>query len=79
MAEARAAPRALVAVGEIERWIAEQPWGTTSGDRRVRDRFPCWRVRLDRIGGGVRTIMAVRGGEPAEWTLPNPLERRTRT
>ena len=26
-AEARAALRAFVAVGEIERWIAEQRWG----------------------------------------------------
>jgi hypothetical protein len=25
-AQARAAPRAFVAIGEIERWIAEQPW-----------------------------------------------------
>jgi hypothetical protein len=30
-AQARAALRAFVAVGEIERWIAEQPWEPVAG------------------------------------------------
>ena len=78
-AEARATLRAVVAAGEIERSIAEQSWEPVPGDRRVRETFRCRRVRLDRVAGGVRIITAVRGGEPAEWTVPNPPERRTRT
>jgi len=38
-AEARAALRAFVAVRELERWIAEQPWEAVPGGWRVRERF----------------------------------------
>ena len=53
-AEARAALRAVVAAGEIERSIAEQSWEPVPGGRRVRETFRCRRVRLDRVAGGVR-------------------------
>jgi hypothetical protein len=70
-AEARAALRAFVAVGGLERWIAEQRWeAVPGGGWRVRERFQGWRFRLEPVAGGVRVVMSARGGEPAVWFVP---------
>ena len=64
--EARAALRAFVAVGEIERWIAEQPWEPMSGDGwRVPGHFHSWRLRVEPDPGGVRVV--IRGREESRW------------
>jgi hypothetical protein len=41
--EARAALRAFIAVGELERWIAVQRWEAVPGGWRVR--FQSWHCR----------------------------------
>ena len=69
-AEARAALHAFVAVGEVERWIAEQRWEAVPGGWRVREQLHSWRFRIEPVAGGVRVVMSVRGGEPAVWTVP---------
>jgi hypothetical protein len=70
-AQARAALRAFVAVGEIEQWIAEQPWEPApDGGWRVRGQFHCWRFRLEPVPGGVRVIASAAGGDPADWVVP---------
>ena len=70
-AEARAALRGSVAVGELERWIAAQRWeAIPGGGWRVRGRSAGWRFRLEPVAGGVRIVMSVRGGEPAVWVVP---------
>jgi hypothetical protein len=68
--EARTALRAFVAVGEIERWIAEQRWEAIPGGWWVRERFQGWHFRVEPVAGGVRVVMSARGGEPAAWTVP---------
>jgi hypothetical protein len=55
-AEARAALRAFVGVGEVEPWIAGRPWQAAPGG---------WTVP-----GGVRVIASAGGGEPAVWFVP---------
>ena len=67
-AEARAVLLAFVAVGEIERWIAEQRWEAVAA---VGGREPLngWRFRLEPVADGVRVIMSGRGGEPAAWIV----------
>ncbi len=69
-AEARAALRAFVAVGEIERWIAEQRWEAVPGGWRVRERFDSWHFRVEPVAGGVRVVMSGIGGQPAVWFVP---------
>ncbi len=69
-AEARAALRAFVAVGEIERWIAERPWETVPGGWRVRERYQGWHFRLEPAAGGLRVVMSARGGQPVVWLVP---------
>ena len=69
-AEARAALRAFVAVGEIERWIAERPWEATTNGWRVRGRLHNWRFRVKPVPGGVRIFMSAPGKAPAEWFVP---------
>jgi hypothetical protein len=71
-AEARAALRAFVAVGDIERWIADQRWEAVPGGWRVRGRLHAWRFEVRPAPGGVRVVMSVRGGEPAAWFVPAP-------
>ncbi len=68
--EARTALRAFVAVGEIERWIAEQRWEAVPGGWRVREQLHSWRFRIEPVASGFRVVMSVRGGEPAVWTVP---------
>lgn len=69
-AEARAALRAFVAVGEIEPWIAEQRWEAVPGGWRVRERLHGWRFRVEPVPGGLRVVMSGIGGEPAKWIVP---------
>ncbi len=69
-AEARAALRAFMAVGELERWIAEQPWEAVRGGWRVRGQLHAWRFRVEPAPGGVRVVASAGGGEPAEWIVP---------
>ena len=69
-AEARAALHAFVAVGEVERWIAEQRWEAVPGGWRVRGQFHAWRFRVEPVPGGVRVVMSGTGGAPADWTVP---------
>jgi hypothetical protein len=66
-AEARAALRAFEAVGEIEQWIAEQPWEAVAGGWRVPVSLKGWRFRLEPVASGVRVVMSAAGGEPAAW------------
>jgi hypothetical protein len=70
-AEARAALRAFLAVGDIEPWIADRRWEAVPGGWRVREPFHNgWRFRLEPVADGIRVIMSVRGGEPAAWIVP---------
>jgi len=69
-AEARAAMRAFVAVGGLERWIAEQRWEAIPDGWRVREPFNGWRFRLEPATGGLRVVMSAKGGEPAAWFVP---------
>ena len=69
-AEARAALRAFVAVGEIELWTAAQRWVAVPGGWRVRERFQGWHFRVEPVAGGLRVFMSARGGEPAVWFVP---------
>jgi hypothetical protein len=69
--KARAALRAFVAVGEIERWIAEQPWEPAAGGGwTVPADLHGFRFRLEPVPGGVRVILSTDGRGPAEWTVP---------
>ena len=69
--QARAALRAFDAVGEIERWIAEQRWeAIPDGGWRGREQLQGWHFRVEPVAGGVRVVMSARGGEPAAWIVP---------
>ena len=76
-AEARAALRAFVGVGGFEQWIADQRWERIHGGWNVRGQLHSWRFRLEPSLGGLRIVMAVRGGEPAVWTVPVVPHRRS--
>jgi hypothetical protein len=73
-AEARAALRAFVGVGSLERWIADQRWEAIPDGWRVREWFQGCAVRLERVAGGLRVVVSARGGEPAVWFVPKPGE-----
>ena len=65
-AEARAALRAFVGVGDIEPWSAGRSWKVVAGELQG------WRFRLEVMPGGVRVIASTAGGgEPAVWTVPS--------
>ena len=69
-AEARAALRAFVGVGNIEPWIAGRPWRAAPGGWTVAGELQGWRFRLEVVPGGVRVIASAGGGEPAGWFVP---------
>jgi hypothetical protein len=52
-AEARL--RAFLAVGEVERWIAAQPWKPAMGGWTVPGDLQGWRFRVEPAPGGVRS------------------------
>jgi hypothetical protein len=71
-AEARAVLRAYVAVGGIERWLAEQSWEQLAGSgwRVLGQLHDRWRFLLEPVaGGGVRVFMYA-DEPPATWVVP---------
>ena len=68
--EARIALRAFVAVGDIERWIAEQRWEAVPGGWTVAGELQGWRFRLEVAPGGLRVVASAGRGEPAVWVVP---------
>jgi hypothetical protein len=62
--------RAFVAVGEIEQWVAAQPWEAIPGGWRVRGQLHAWRFQVLPVAGGVRVVMSGIGGSPADWIVP---------
>jgi hypothetical protein len=68
--ESRAALRAFVVVGEVEHWIAEQPWQPATWGWTVMGELHGWRFRVEPDPGGVRVVMSMAGGEPATWIVP---------
>ena len=69
-AEARAALRAFVGAGDVERWIADQRWEAIPGGWRERERLDGWHFRVEPVAGGLNVVMSARGGEPAGWFVP---------
>ncbi len=69
-AEARAALAAVVAIGDMEAWIAEQPWEATQGGWTVLGGLHGLRFRVEPAGGGVRVIASAARGEPEVWIVP---------
>ena len=71
-AEARAALRALVDVGDVEPWIEDQAWKAVAGGWSVAGELQGWRFRLEVMPAGVRVVASTPGGgEPAVWTVPS--------
>ena len=69
-AEARAALRAFVG-GEVEPWIAGQPWKAEPGGWSVLGELHGLRFHLEVMAGGVRVIASLGGGrEPRVWNVP---------
>ena len=68
--EARAALAAVVAVGDLEVWIAEQPWQAVAGGWTVLGELHGLRFRLEPVHGGLSVIASAGGGEPAVWFVP---------
>ena len=68
--QARAALAAFVAVGGLERWIAEQRWNAVPGGWVVPEGFQGWRFRLEPVAGGVRVTGCLRKGGSAVWIVP---------
>ena len=60
--EARAALRAFDGVGQVEPWIAEQPWKAESGGWSVLGELHGLRFHLEVMPGGVRVIASLGGG-----------------
>ena len=69
-AETRAALAAFDSVGDVERWIAEQPWHTAPGCCVVPEPLQRWRFRVEPAHGGVRVTASMDNGEPATWIVP---------
>ncbi len=69
-AEARVALRAFVGVGDVEPWIADQPWKAEAGGWTVPGELQGWRFRVEPAPGGVRVVASAGGGEPAVWFVP---------
>ncbi len=69
-ADARAALAAFDAVGEIERWIAQQSWEAVPGGWTVPGELHGLRFRVALVPGGVRVTASKGTGRPAVWTVP---------
>ncbi len=70
-AEARAALLAFEGVGDVEPWIADQPWQAEAGGWTVPGELQGWRFRVEVVPGGVRVVASTPGGgEPAVWFVP---------
>ena len=68
--ETRAALRACVAVGGLERWIAERPWLAAPSGWVVPKPFQGLRFRVEPVASGVCVTAFVDKGEPAAWIVP---------
>ena len=66
----RAALAAFVAVGDVEHWIAGQPWHAAPGGWVVPEPFRGLRFRVEPVAGGVRITAFMDKGEPAAWVVP---------
>ena len=69
-AEARAALRAFVGVGNVKPWSAGRPWQAAPGDWTVAGELQGWCFRLEVVPGGVRVVASAGRGEPAVWIVP---------
>ena len=69
-AEARAALRAFVGIGSLERWAVDQRWEAISDGWQVRERLKGCVIRLEPGAGELRVIMSAPGSEPMTWTVP---------
>ena len=69
-AEARAALRAFVGVGNVEPWIAGRPWQAAPGGWTVGGELQGWRFRLEIVPGEVRVSASMGKGDPAVWFVP---------
>ena len=68
--EARAALRAFDAVGDVERWMAAQPWQAVPGGWDVLEPFHGWRFRLKTAPDGLCVLASNGWGDPAVWFVP---------
>src|SRR5215212_154295 len=66
-AEARAALRAFVGIGNVEPWIAGRPWRAAPSGWTVAGELQGWRFRVEVARGGVRVVASTGRGEPAVW------------
>ena len=58
-------------MGEIERWLAEQPGEPAPGGGwAVPAGLHGGRFRLEPMAGGLWVVMSAAGGEPATWFVP---------
>jgi hypothetical protein len=71
-AEARAALRAFMGVGNVEPWIAQQAWEATPSGWTVAVPLDGWIFRLAVVPEGVRITASAGEGSPAVWTVPPP-------
>jgi hypothetical protein len=74
-AEARGALRTFVAAGvaagEIERWIAAQPWQPMEKGWAVPGSLhDGWRFWVEPVSDGVRVIVFTGEGAPVVWVVP---------
>ena len=69
-AEARTALRGFVGVGQVEPWIAAQPWKAEAGGWTLAGELQGWRFRLEVARGEVRVVASAGRGEPATWFVP---------
>ena len=70
--EARAALAGVVAIGDLEVWIAEQPWEAAPGGWTVLGELEGLRFRVEPAPGGVRVVASAGEGEPDAWFVPLP-------
>ena len=69
-AQARAALRAFVGIGDVEPWIAGRAWKAAPGGWAVAGELQGWRFRVEVAPGGVRVVASAGRGEPATWFVP---------
>ena len=57
-------------LGELESWIARQPWQAAPGGWTVVTELQGWRFRLTQVPEGLQvSARAPGGGAPAVWTV----------
>ena len=68
--QARAALRAFAAVGEVEHWIAAQPWQATPGGWTMPGDSQGLRFRVEPAPDGARVVASAGKGRPVESVVP---------